>query len=343
MQKTFRLVVNRPVYFGNRCREGLVSPLTRSRVLSPEEAETCAMVEEDLESATGVLAPAEGHPNEVVEKVLRTVKQQAFPVFYIKPGGQIEAEATEAVEHEAPDPGYVVDPKLEADALAAHARWMIRARRGDWSAVKADLSVFEGLGVTVDPREGSDYADKVIAGLSIKDPKKRPHLTAADRVAVEEVFRRKARGLWVEGTPRTTIRGVHHDVVTIGAPVRGAPIRLKATELQLVENPVREDVLRKQLVRGNSPWGSWAFPVAAHPTGKKRRIVVDYNSRTVRAVYYLRTADSVKGECAGSVYFSLFDAVSGFNQVTSTSRAKRILAVLTASGCYLPECLPFSP
>ena len=140
---------------------------------------------------------------------------------------------------------------------------MVNARRGDWGSVKADLSVFEGLGVTVDPREGSEYADKVIEGLGIRDAKRRPHLTAADRAAVEEVFRRKARGLWVEGTPRTTIRGVRHDVVTVGAPVRGAPIRLKATELQLVENQVREDVLRKQLVRGNSPWGSWAFPVAA--------------------------------------------------------------------------------
>ena len=217
----------------------------------------------------------------------RPRRSAGFPVFFIRPGGQIEGEDEQAVELEAPDPGYTVDPRLEADAQAARARWMVKARRGDWGSVKADLSVFEGLGVTVDPREGSEYADKVIEGLGIRDAKRRPHLTAANRAAVEEVFRRKARGLWVEGTPRTTIRGVRHDVVTVGAPVRGAPIRLKATELQLVENQVREDVLRKQLVRGNSPWGSWAFPVAAHPTGKKRRIVVDYrrvHARTIRAV-----------------------------------------------------------
>ena len=35
--------------------------------------------------------------------------------------------------------------------------------------------------------------------------------------------------------------------------------------------------------------------------------------------------------------------MSGFYQVRNTPRAKRILAVLTASGCYLPECLPFGP
>ena len=67
------------------------------------------------------------------------------------------------------------------------------------------------------------------------------------------------------------------------------------------------------------------------------------NSRTVRAVYYLRTADSVKGECVGSVCFSLFDAASGLNQVRNTPRAKPILAVLSASGCCLPDCLPRGP
>ena len=176
-------------------------------MLSPEVAEACAEIEEEQESAVKGSAANAWHSDEVAERSLRTTKQQAFPVFYIKPGGQIEAEASEAVEHEAPDPGYVVDPKLEADALAAHAHWMLRARRGDWGSVKADLFVFEGLGVTIDPREGSEYADKVIEGLSIKDPKKRPHLTAADCVAVEDVFRHKARGVWVESTPRTTIRG----------------------------------------------------------------------------------------------------------------------------------------
>ena len=96
--------------------------------------------------------------------------------------------------------------------------------------------------------------------------------------------------------------------------MRGPPIRLKGADNQLVEDNIRQEVARGQLIRGNIPWGSWAFPVAAHPAGKKRRIVVDYrrvNSLTIRAVYYLRTADSVKGQCAGSIFYSLLEAVAG--------------------------------
>ena len=123
-------------------------------------------------------------------------------------------------------------------------------------------------------------------------------------------------------------------------------MKLLGAESQRVEDNLREEVARGQLVRGNSPWGSWAFPVAAHPAGKKRRIVVDYrrvNSRTIRAVYYLRTADTVKGECVGSVFCSLLDAVAGFNQLRNSPRAQRVLAVLAPSGSYLPKCLNFGP
>ena len=44
-------------------------------------------------------------------------------------------------------------------------------------------------------------------------------------------------------------------------------------------------------------------------------------------------------EAFGPIYFSLFDAVSGFNQVRNTDRAKRVLAILAASGSSLHEVL----
>ena len=153
MQKTFRVVVNRPTHFGNHCREGLVSPMTRSRVLSPEEA-AILVVRECTDVQADDCLPGKGSGSiDVGEAPGRRRRCEGFPVFFIRPGGQVEAEGEEAVELEAPDPGYTVDPKLEADAQAARTRWMARARRGDWGSVKADLSVFEGLGVTIDPRE----------------------------------------------------------------------------------------------------------------------------------------------------------------------------------------------
>ena len=117
-------------------------------------------------------------------------------------------------------------------------------------------------------------------------------------------------------------------------------MRLKGRDSQDVEDGITADLSRGQLERGNSPWGSWAFPVRA--SGKKVRIVVNYqkvNSRTIRAIYYLRRADDCKQEVLGSIYITLLDAVSGFNQVPNSERAKRVLAVLAASGCYLPTCL----
>ena len=104
--------------------------------------------------------------------------------------------------------------------------------------------------------------------------------------------------------------------------------------MQFTEAELQQSVALGQLERGNSPWGSWAFPTRASPR-RKRRIVVDYrrvNSRTVRALYYLRRADDIKSEAAGSVFYSLFDAVNGFNQVQNSERARHVLAELVNSG-----------
>ncbi len=48
-------------------------------------------------------------------------------------------------------------------------------------------------------------------------------------------------------------------------------------------------------------------------------------------------------EALGSTFFSLFDAVSGFNQVRNTEGVKRVLVILASSGCYLPQCLTMGP
>ena len=121
-------------------------------------------------------------------------------------------------------------------------------------------------------------------------------------------------------------------------------MRLKGRDLQDTEDGIQKDVLRSQLERGNSPWGSWAFPVRA--PGKKIRIVVNYqrvNSRTIRATYYLRRADDCKAEMLGSVYFSLLDAVSGFNHLLLTPFARQVLAGVIMSGVFLHRGLPFGP
>jgi hypothetical protein len=60
-------------------------------------------------------------------------------------------------------------------------------------------------------------------------------------------------------------------------------------------------------------------------------------------VYYVRRQEDVKIEAAGSAFLSFLDAVTGFNQVVNTQRAREMLAVLSRSGCWLPRCLTFGP
>ena len=67
------------------------------------------------------------------------------------------------------------------------------------------------------------------------------------------------------------------------------------------------------------------------------------NQRILRAVYFVRSADGVVQDVAGSMWMSLVDACKGFNQVANTRRAREMLAILARSGQYLPVCLTFGP
>ena len=340
-----------------RCREGVVSPLSRS-------SQQIASV--NLESA--VEADSSGD-EELVEPFV-PVKVAASPLaadrgrredpvqlFYLRAGGITEdglpAEGDDQPQGrpfaaESEQERRARAERLEAEAAAAGCQWAERARARQWDAVHAPADVYRFHGLDPgqpDPRRTDEYRATVLKVLGFDDPEKRPHLSPADRAAAAEVMARKAAALWVKDSPRTTVRGVLHDVVAIGAPCRSAPMRLKGEALQFVEEEIRKDVLRGQLERGNSAWGSWAFPTRASPR-RKRRIVVDYrrvNQRTVRAIYFLRRADDIKQEAAGSVFFSLLDAVSGFNQIRNSERARRILAVLANSGCYLANMLTMGP
>ena len=174
-------------------------------------------------------------------------------------------------------------------------------------------------------------------------------LTEDDMDAIREVVRRKASVFWIEGTPRTTLLHLRHDTRPTGPPVRTPPHNLKAEEADFVDEQLEKEVKTGQLERGNSPWGSPPFctkEMAVHKKARKRRIVVDYrrvNSRTLRAVYYVRNQEDIVMACAGSVFLTLVDACKGFNQIVNTDRARRMLAILARSGQFLPRCLTFGP
>ena len=85
-------------------------------------------------------------------------------------------------------------------------------------------------------------------GVGLGEPAKWTHLSKADHQALTTWVRRKAGAFWVRGSPRTTVRGILHDCLTRGPPVRGPPIRLKGADLQDVEDGILKDLERGQLV-----------------------------------------------------------------------------------------------
>ena len=142
------------------------------------------------------------------------------------------------------------------------------------------------------------------------------------------------------------MRGFKHDVVTTGLPVRGHPIRLKGADAQFVRDDLEAGVAQGLYSRGMSAWGSWAFPTKLSLANRRRRVVVDYrkiNRRLRIAVYYIRRCSDVKGELVGCVFLSAADGARGFNLLVNTRRAKEVLAVLSDSGCFLPEVLQLGP
>ena len=126
--------------------------------------------------------------------------------------------------------------------------------------------------------------------------------------------------------------------------------RLNKPDTEWIEQAIREDVARGQLVKGVSEWGFPAFPMRESPAHKaikrKRRMVVDYrglNRVTVRKVFLIPNSDYIKGCVAGSRFISVGDLKEGFNQVDNAPDTATKMAVLTASGCYLPKGLTFGP
>ena len=67
------------------------------------------------------------------------------------------------------------------------------------------------------------------------------------------------------------------------------------------------------------------------------------NARVKRSTYYCRRGTDVLAAAVGSVWYTFVDAVSGFNQIRNTKRAREVLAIVARSGKYLPVGLTFGP
>ena len=280
----------------------------------------------------------------------RTTSSQQEKIFAGQEGFEPDVQSGDALPPEKKEQLEKEVAKLSGEM---HELWRVRADRREWDEVKADLGVYRlsGQEVVSDPRRTEPYRQQVVAGLGFGADagEKRPAMNPDDLAACREVLARKAGGFWVEGSPRTTVRNVMHDCVPIGPPVSQQPHNLKGEAAAWVDEKLEEEVQRGQLIRGSSAWGSSPFPTKeapAHKRHRKRRLVVDYrrvNARVKRSTYYCRKATDVLASCAGSVWYSFLDAVTGFNQIANTKRAMEVFAIVARSGKFLPVCLTFGP
>ena len=261
------------------------------------------------------------------------------------------------------DPSFVKEAGKASWGLArgpAHTAgqsiWMQKLHAGDLSGLEVDPSRYLELrdeAVTGNPRAEPSYKQRCVdaVGLGEKPDDRYQHITARnDLDLLRWAVRRGSGCMWLPESPRTSVRGFQHQLITRGPPVRMGMHRLSKPDTEWVEQAIREDVLRGQLVKGASEWGFPAFPTKDSPEHKavrrKRRMVVDYralNRVTVRKVFLIPNSDYIKTCVAGSKYISVGDLKEGFNQVDNTPEAARKMAVLTASGCYLPRGLTFGP
>ena len=73
-------------------------------------------------------------------------------------------------------------------------------------------------------------------------------------------------------------------------------------------------------------------------------MAVDYRALhrvTDRRYFIIPNADGLQSTVAGSQYISVGDLKEGFNQVDNEPETAKKMAVLAASGCYLPRGLTF--
>jgi hypothetical protein len=149
---------------------------------------------------------------------------------------------------------------------AAKKAWMKKLEDEDYSGPTLDRSRYLTMRNAIidgNPRQTEDYRKmcREAVGVGSKpDMERYSHLEKDDFDVIRWVVSRGSGCMWLPDTPRTTVKGFHHRLITKGPPVRVKLFRLNRLDTEWIEKAVEEDVKRGQLEKGNSDWGFPAFP-----------------------------------------------------------------------------------
>ena len=279
-------------------------------------------------------------------------------------GKEQAQEESPNLKSERLDPAFAerLRAEQEVDGISwerrnsARKAWMKKLVEGDFSGPTLDRSRYltlRGQALAGNPRQTEEYRKLCREAVGVGDKpdlERYAHLEPDDFDVIRWVVSRGSGCMWLPDTPRTTVKGFKHRLITRGPPVRGRLFRLNRMDTEWIEKAIDEDVKRGQLEKGNSDWGFPAFPTKANPTYKaiqrSRRMVVDYralNQVTVRKFFLIPNSDYIKSTVAGNQFISVGDLKEGFNQVDNEPETRKKMAVLSAGGCWLPRGLTFGP
>ncbi|MDP7559647.1 MAG: hypothetical protein QF745_03810, partial [Planctomycetota bacterium] len=246
-------------------------------------------------------------------------------------------------------------PKSEERKKAEQA-WMTKLKNGDYSGPVLDSTRYLTLRnqtIEENVRQTEGYrtlCTEAVGVGEIPDMERYAHLKPEDFDVIRWCVRRGSGSMWLPDSPRTTVKGFRHRLITRGPPVRRPLFRLNRPDTEWVEKAIAEDVKRGQLEKGTSDWGFPAFPTkeakAYKAIKRGRRLVVDYrelNKVTVRKFFLIPNSDYIKSTVAGNRFISVGDLKEGFNQVDNEEETRKKIAVLSATGCWLPRGLTFGP
>ena len=130
---------------------------------------------------------------------------------------------------------------------------MNRLRSGDYSGPVLDESRYLSLRnqqVVGNPRQTEEYRKRCCDAVGVGDvPDERyDHLTHPQDIKVLRwVVRRSSGCMWLPESPRTTVKGFRHRLITRGPPVRVKLFRLNRLDTEWIERAIQEDVKRGQL------------------------------------------------------------------------------------------------
>ncbi|MDP7560802.1 MAG: hypothetical protein QF745_09705, partial [Planctomycetota bacterium] len=177
----------------------------------------------------------------------------------------------------------------------AEQAWMKKLKSEDYSGPVLDRSRYLTLRnqeVLGNPRQTAEYRKLCREAVGVgpqPDMQRYAHLEKPDFDVIRWVVDRGSGCFWLPDSPRTTVKGFRHRLITRGPPIRRPLFRLNRPDTEWIEKAVAEDVKRGQLEKGNSDWGFPAFPTkeakAYKAIKRGRRMVVDYrelNKVTVR-------------------------------------------------------------